>query len=71
MRRDGLGRHDSLFDLGADSLIMARVAGRIREEIPEAEAVEFDVLLRTMLNEPTLAALCALIRSTVSTTRTI
>ena len=63
LRRDGLGRHDSFFDLGADSLIMARVAGRIREEIPEAEAVEFDVLLRTMLNEPTLAALCALIRT--------
>lgn len=60
---EGFSRHDSFFDLGADSLIMARVAGRIREEIPEAASIEFDVLLRTMLNEPTLNALSALIRT--------
>ena len=52
-----LGRSESFYDLGADSLITARMAGRLREEVPEAADVPFDALLRQMLNEPNLAAL--------------
>ncbi|ROO60463.1 pyochelin synthetase [Micromonospora sp. Llam0] len=58
-----LGRLDSFYDHGADSLIMARVAGRLREQIPEAAAFSYDALLRQMLNEPTLAALAQLLRT--------
>lgn len=52
-----VGRTESFFDLGADSLIMARMAGRLREELPEATSIPFDTLLRQLLNAPTLAAL--------------
>lgn len=58
-----IGRQESLFELGADSLIIARAAGRLREEVPEAGEFEFDVLLRLMLNEPTLEALAGLLRA--------
>ncbi|MFC0623423.1 non-ribosomal peptide synthetase [Kribbella deserti] len=52
-----VGRTESFFDLGADSLIMARMAGRLREELPEATSVPFDTLLRQLLNAPTIGAL--------------
>jgi pyochelin synthetase len=57
-----LGRSADFFDHGADSLIMARMAGRLREEIPQAAEIFFDTLLRHMLNEPTVAALARLLR---------
>ncbi|MBB0242572.1 amino acid adenylation domain-containing protein [Streptomyces alkaliphilus] len=58
-----VGPGDNFFDLGADSLVLARVAGRLREEVEEAADVPFDTLLRQMLNEPTVAALAASLRS--------
>jgi pyochelin synthetase len=57
-----LGRDENFYDRGADSLILARVAGRLREEVPEAEAFAYDTLLRQMLNEPTLNALARALR---------
>ncbi|WNZ54125.1 amino acid adenylation domain-containing protein [Microbulbifer sp. MKSA007] len=59
---DNVGRQDSFFDLGGDSLIMARVAGRLLEEIPEAKSFTYDALLRHMLNGPTVAALARALR---------
>ncbi|MGP3975840.1 amino acid adenylation domain-containing protein [Streptomyces sp. 8N114] len=53
---------DNFYDLGADSLILARVAGRLREEIPEAASFSYDALLRQMLNEPTVTALARALR---------
>jgi pyochelin synthetase len=58
-----IGRTDSFYDHGADSLIMARMAGRLREETPEASGVPFDTLLRQLLNHPTLAELAAFLRA--------
>ncbi|MGW6600382.1 amino acid adenylation domain-containing protein [Streptomyces sp. NPDC055036] len=58
-----VGPAENFFGLGADSLVLARVAGRLREEIPEAADVPFDTLLRQMLNEPTTAPLAASLRS--------
>ncbi|MEU6665606.1 amino acid adenylation domain-containing protein [Streptomyces sp. NPDC046727] len=57
-----VGRTDSFYDHGADSLIMARMAGRLREEVPEASGIPFDTLLRQLLNHPTLAELAAFLR---------
>ncbi len=54
---DSINKSDNFFDQGADSLIMARVAGRLLEQIPEATSFTYDVLLRTMLNEPNVEAL--------------
>ncbi|MFJ7243054.1 amino acid adenylation domain-containing protein [Kitasatospora sp. NPDC098652] len=58
-----VGRTERFYDLGADSLIMARMAGRLREELPEAADVPFDTLLRQLLNQPTVAELAAFLRS--------
>ncbi|MBB5158995.1 non-ribosomal peptide synthetase [Saccharopolyspora phatthalungensis] len=63
LRLPAIGRTDDFFAKGADSLIMARTAGRLREELPEAAPVPFDTLLRHMLNEPTVAALAAFLRA--------
>ncbi|MFJ8313364.1 MULTISPECIES: amino acid adenylation domain-containing protein [unclassified Streptomyces] len=57
-----IGRTDSFYDHGADSLIMARMAGRLREEVPEASGIPFDTLLRQLLNHPTFADLAAFLR---------
>ncbi|MFD9735282.1 amino acid adenylation domain-containing protein [Umezawaea sp. NPDC059074] len=59
-----IGGHESFYDRGADSLILARVAGRLREDVPEAADVPYDTLLRQMLNEPTVAALARSLRGT-------
>ncbi|WP_394843136.1 amino acid adenylation domain-containing protein [Pendulispora brunnea] len=57
-----IGRDDNFYQRGADSLILARVAGRLREEIPEAASLAYDTLLRQMLNEPTVQALGRMLR---------
>ncbi|MEU6701231.1 amino acid adenylation domain-containing protein [Pseudonocardia sp. NPDC046786] len=57
-----VGRTVNLYDLGADSLVMARLAGRWRERVPDAHAVAFDVLLRQLLNSATIAAVADLLR---------
>ncbi|URX61839.1 amino acid adenylation domain-containing protein [Luteibacter anthropi] len=57
-----LRRDDNVYDHGADSLILARVAGRVREEVPGADVHAYDTILRQMLNEPNVAALARLLR---------
>jgi pyochelin synthetase len=57
-------RERSLFDLGADSLILAQVAARLIEEVPEAADQQFDTLLRELLNRPTVADLARHLRGT-------
>ncbi|KPC62704.1 non-ribosomal peptide synthetase [Streptomyces chattanoogensis] len=58
-----IGRSESFYDRGADSLIMARMAGQLREELPEAAEVPFDALLRQLLNQPMVEALARFLRS--------
>ncbi|MFS8104526.1 amino acid adenylation domain-containing protein [Lentzea alba] len=58
-----IGRDDNFYDRGADSLILARVAGRLREDVPEAAEFAYDTLLRQMLNEPTVVALARTLQS--------
>ncbi|GIQ70292.1 amino acid adenylation domain-containing protein [Xylanibacillus composti] len=62
----GIGRSQSFYELGADSLIMAQVAGKLRDKLAEEPGqgeIPYDALLRQMLNYPTVAALAAFIRS--------
>ncbi|WP_431981410.1 amino acid adenylation domain-containing protein [Streptomyces qinglanensis] len=58
-----LAPEDNVYDHGADSLILARVAGRLRDEVPEAADFTYDTLLRQMLNEPTVHALARALRT--------
>ncbi|MFF4426893.1 amino acid adenylation domain-containing protein [Streptomyces sp. NPDC001549] len=52
-------REQGFFDAGGDSLVAARLVGRVRECLPEAADVSFDALLRTLLHTPTVAGLAA------------
>ncbi|MFD5653372.1 amino acid adenylation domain-containing protein [Streptomyces sp. NPDC127039] len=63
-----LAPEDNFYDHGADSLILARVAGRLREDVPEAAALTYDALLRQMLNEPTVHALARALRASAEPT---
>lgn len=53
--------NDNLFDMGADSLLMAQIAGKIKETI-EDTSVTFDEILRQILNNPTGEALVDFIK---------
>ena len=53
----------AFFAAGGDSLMAAELSGRIIEQIPEAEGIFFDDLLRRVLEGPTVAALAQLIVS--------
>ncbi len=52
-----LDRELVFFDAGGNSLLAARFVGRVREHLPEAAHVPFDVLLRALLDAPTVAGL--------------
>ncbi|MFH8798221.1 amino acid adenylation domain-containing protein [Streptomyces sp. NPDC017936] len=54
---DFVGRDANFFDLGGDSLLVARLVTRMRERLPEAADLEWDDLLRLVMNRPTVAAL--------------
>jgi L-cysteine---[L-cysteinyl-carrier protein] ligase PchF len=54
-----VGRDQSFFALGGDSLIAAQLAGLLIERLAEASAVFFDDLLRQILTGPTVAEFAA------------
>ncbi|MEO3801071.1 amino acid adenylation domain-containing protein [Nonomuraea sp. B1E8] len=57
-----VGRDQDFFALGGDSLLVTRLAGRVREELPEAHNFYWDSLVRQLVNQPTVAALAAHLR---------
>ncbi|MFK0064427.1 amino acid adenylation domain-containing protein [Streptomyces sp. NPDC091046] len=59
---DRVTRNDDFFDLGGDSLLVARMVGRLRERIPQAADLEWEVVLRHMLRRPTVAGLAGFLR---------
>ncbi len=54
---DRVGRDDDFFALGGDSLLVARFVGMLRERVPDVIAVQWEVVLRHMLRQPTVAHL--------------
>ncbi|CAI3955410.1 EntF [Commensalibacter communis] len=61
LKVNDIGTDQSFFELGGDSLLIAQVIARLRDKIPAASKVEWDILLRQLLNEPTISALAALL----------
>ncbi|MFF5937257.1 amino acid adenylation domain-containing protein [Streptomyces sp. NPDC012508] len=51
------GRDLGFFDAGGNSLLAAQFVGRVRERVREAAPAPFDVLLRVLLDTPTVAGL--------------
>ncbi|OEV05742.1 non-ribosomal peptide synthetase [Streptomyces oceani] len=60
--RASIGRDDDFFEMGGDSLIVAQLVGRMRNQLPEAEGHDWDDLLRQMLRQPTVAGIAAALR---------
>ncbi|SOD62666.1 pyochelin synthetase [Streptomyces zhaozhouensis] len=64
--QEDIGRDDDLFALGGDSLLVARIVGRLREGLAGVENGEWDleweVVLRHLLRRPTVAGLAAYLR---------
>ena len=61
LRAERIGRRQTFFELGGDSLLAAQLAAEIRESVPEAGAVFYDDLLRLVLENATVAAMAELI----------
>ncbi|GHJ35184.1 non-ribosomal peptide synthetase [Streptomyces sp. TS71-3] len=57
-----VGRQDDFFALGGDSLLVARMVGQLREHVPQAAGLEWEVVLRHLLRQPTVAGLAAFLR---------
>ncbi|WP_435105103.1 amino acid adenylation domain-containing protein [Arhodomonas sp. AD133] len=53
---DDLGVDDDFFECGGDSLLVAQLVGRLREELGDC-APEWDRMLRKVLEQPTITAL--------------
>ncbi len=63
LERTRVGRDDDFFDLGGDSLLVARMVGRLGEVLPgTGEDIEWEVVLRHMLRTPTVAGLASYLR---------
>jgi len=63
--RTGLGRNEDFFQAGGDSLLIAQVVAKMREQMPEAKDWEWDRLMREVLRTPTAAAAAAALRSSI------
>nr|WP_180218857.1 non-ribosomal peptide synthetase [Streptomyces albus] len=59
---ESVTRNDDFFDLGGDSLLVARMVGLLRERVPRAAGLEWEVVLRHMLRRPTVAGLAGFLR---------
>jgi len=56
-------RTGDFYDMGADSLIMARIANKLKEsQAAKGIVLSYDMLLKQLLNQPTIANLAAFIR---------
>lgn len=69
LERDQVGRDDDLFALGGDSLLVARIVGRLRDGVTTEDGretlewdLEWEVVLRHLLRRPTVAGLAAYLR---------
>ncbi|WP_353146333.1 amino acid adenylation domain-containing protein [Chryseobacterium sp.] len=61
---DSIGKHQNLNDFGADSLISAQMAGKLRDIFAEKGQTNltFDLILRQILTSPTIAGLADFFR---------
>lgn len=56
-----LGRNEDFFMAGGDSLLIAQVVSKMREQLPEASRWSWDRLMREMLSTPTVAQIATLL----------
>ncbi len=57
---DSVGLYDNFYSVGGDSLLIAQIVTKMRENIPEFEEVAWDDLMRDILKDPTIAGISAI-----------
>ncbi|MBP2472794.1 pyochelin synthetase [Crossiella equi] len=67
---DRVGRDQEFFALGGDSLLAAKVVGRLREDVPAAAALDWETQLRIVLRGTTVAMLADALRAAPAGTGT-
>ncbi|WP_422768957.1 amino acid adenylation domain-containing protein [Plantactinospora sp. WMMC1484] len=55
--RPAVGREETFYDLGGDSLLAAQIAAQIRSDVPAAAPLPFDRILRVIFDNATVARL--------------
>ncbi|WP_306364148.1 amino acid adenylation domain-containing protein [Nocardia sp. CC227C] len=63
VRRRHIPRTANLFGLGADSVMLSQIAGRVQQEVALAHPLYFDSILRQLLHQPALADLADHLRA--------
>lgn len=49
-----IGRHDNFFEIGGDSLLLAQTVGEMKNSIKETKNIEWETLMRLMLQNNTI-----------------
>jgi pyochelin synthetase len=62
LNRPAVGRSAGFYELGGDSLLASQLAGRMIEQVPEAAPLSFNVLLRVLLEGPSVMELATQLR---------
>ncbi|MCW5260616.1 amino acid adenylation domain-containing protein [Verminephrobacter eiseniae] len=65
-----IGRRDSFFQIGGDSLLVSQLASRLHERFAEAKSLQFSQTMRQILRHPTIAELADFLRQAGQTTET-
>ena len=61
---DSVRRDDDFFELGGDSLLATKLAAQIKKNVDEAAELEWEWLLRKMMESPTVSSLALALSST-------
>lgn len=60
---NSVNKDDNFYSVGGDSLLIAQIVTKIRENIAEFETIGWDDLMRDILKEPTIAGISALVHN--------
>lgn len=58
LKRESIWRNENFYEAGGDSLLVAQVVAKMKEEIEEAKEWEWDKLMVALIEAPTIEGLC-------------
>lgn len=58
LKRERVWKNENFYEAGGDSLLVAQVVAKMKEEISEAEQWEWDKLMIALIDSPTIEGIC-------------
>lgn len=58
LKRENIWKNENFYEAGGDSLLVAQVVAKMKEEIPEAKHWEWDKLMIALIDSPTIEGIC-------------